>query len=47
MLERDVARPICVVFFAVVDKGKTHCDEAEHGGLDFDGLDMDQHKHAK
>ena len=47
MLERNVARPICLVFFAVADKGETHCDEAEHGGLEFDGLDMDQHQYAK
>ena len=39
MLKRGVARPICLVLFAVTDKGETHGYVAEYGRLDFDGLD--------
>ena len=40
MLERNVARSICLVLFAVADKGETHCYVAEQGGFDLDRLDI-------
>ena len=40
MLERDVARPICLVLFTVADQGETHCYVAEQGRFDLDGLDI-------
>ena len=38
MLERDVARPIPGVPFPLADKCYTHCNVANDGWLDFDGL---------
>ena len=40
VLKRDVARPICLVLFAVADKGETHCYVSEEGGFELDGLDI-------
>ena len=40
VLERDVARPICLVLFSVADKCYTLCNLANDGWLDADGLDV-------
>ena len=47
VLERNVAGPICLVLLSAADKGETFCYVAEDGRLDFDGLNSNQHQHAK
>lgn len=45
-LECDVASPICLVLFPVASECETLRNVADDGGLEFDGLDINQRQHA-
>ena len=48
VLERDVARPICLVLFAISNKRHAFCNETNDGRLYFDrlGVSKGQYKHV-